>query len=106
MTENKIVLTTAGTREEAARIARALVDRRLAACVNLTGPIQSVYRWKGEVEAAEEWLLLAKTTVAAVDQVRAAIQELHSYELPECIVLPIEGGSQEYLAWIGENVQE
>lgn len=106
MTENKIVLTTAGTREEAARIARALVDRRLAACVNLTGPIQSVYRWKGEVETAEEWLLLAKTTVAAVDQVRAAIQELHSYELPECIVLPIEGGSQEYLAWIGENVQE
>ena len=106
MTENKIVLTTAGTREEAAKIARALVDRRLAACVNLTGPIQSVYRWKGEVETAEEWLLLAKTTVAAVDQVRAAIQELHSYELPECIVLPIEGGSQEYLAWIGENVQE
>ena len=59
MTENKIVLTTAGTREEAARIARALVDRRLAACVNLTGPIQSVYRWKGEVETAEPQLRAA-----------------------------------------------
>ena len=106
MTDKKIVLTTASTREEAAKIARALVERRLAACVNVLGPIESVYRWKGAVESAQEWLLLAKTTVAAVDQVRAAIQDLHCYELPECIVLPIESGSDEYLAWIGENIQQ
>ena len=105
MTDKKIVLTTAGTREEAGRIARALVDRRLVACVNLVGPIDSIYRWKDAVETAEEWLLVVKTTAEAVDRVRAAIEELHSYELPECIMLPIEGGSPEYLAWIGENVR-
>jgi periplasmic divalent cation tolerance protein len=88
MTDKKIVLTTAGTREEAGKIARALVERRLAACVNLVGPMQSVYRWKGAVETAEEWLLVVKTTAEAVHQVRAAIED----------------GSEEYLAWIGENV--
>jgi periplasmic divalent cation tolerance protein len=106
MSEKKIVLTTAGTRDEAAKIARELVDRRFAACVNVTGPIQSVYRWKGAVESAEEWLLLVKTTQEAVDQVHATIKDLHSYELPECLVLPIEGGSQEYLAWLEENVTD
>jgi periplasmic divalent cation tolerance protein len=106
MSEKKIVLTTAGTRDEAAKIARELVDRRLAACVNVTGPIQSVYRWKGAVESAEEWLLLVKTTHEAVGQVHATIKELHSYELPECVVLPVEGGSQEYLAWLEENVMD
>ena len=104
MTDKKIVLVTAGTREEALKIARALVERRLAACVNAVGPMESVYRWKGAVESAQEWLLLVKTTAAAFDHVRVAIQELHSYELPECVVLPIESGSHEYLAWIGENV--
>jgi periplasmic divalent cation tolerance protein len=106
MSDKKIVLTTAGTREEAGKIARALVERRLAACVNVIGPMQSVYRWKGAVEDAEEWLLLVKTTHAAVDQVRATIKELHSYELPECVVLPIEDGSREYLAWLEENVMD
>jgi periplasmic divalent cation tolerance protein len=105
MSDKRIVLTTAGSREEAAKIARALVEQRLAACVNLTA-IESVYRWKGAVESAEEWLLVVKTTAAAVPQVQAAIKELHSYELPECIVLPIEGGSEQYLAWIGENVTD
>jgi len=103
MTDKKIVLTTAGTREEARRIARALVERRLAACVNLVA-VESVYRWKEAVESAEEWLLVIKTTAAAFDEVEAAIQELHSYELPECIALPIEAGSEEYLEWIGDNV--
>ena len=103
MTDKKIVLTTAGTREEAGRIARALVERRLAACVNVVA-VESVYRWKEAVESAEEWLLVIKTTAAAFDEVEAAIQELHSYELPECIALPIEAGSEEYLEWIGDNV--
>jgi periplasmic divalent cation tolerance protein len=105
MTDKMIVLTTAGTRDEAAKIGRALVEQRLAACVNLVGPVESVYRWKGAVESAQEWLLVVKTTAAAFEQVRAAIRELHSYELPECVMLPIEGGSEEYLAWIGESVK-
>jgi periplasmic divalent cation tolerance protein len=73
--------------------------------VNIVGPIESVYRWKGEVEAAAEWLLLIKTTSAAVERVRDSIRRLHSYELPECIEISIEGGSAEYLAWIGAEVQ-
>ena len=103
MTDKKIVLTTTATREDAGKIARALVERRLAACVNVVA-IESVYRWKDEVESAEEWLLVIKTTGSALDQVNAAIKELHTYELPECVVLPIENGSEEYLAWIGESV--
>ena len=105
MTDKKIVLTTTGTREEAGKIARALVERRLAACVNVV-KIESVYRWKEAIESTEEWLLLIKTTAEAFSQVQAAIQELHTYDLPECVVLPIENGSEEYLAWIGESVSE
>ena len=103
MTDKKIVLTTTATREDAGKIARALVERRLAACVNLVA-IESVYRWKDAVESAEEWLLVIKTTAAAYDHVHAAIKELHTYDLPECVLLPIENGSEEYLAWIGESV--
>jgi periplasmic divalent cation tolerance protein len=105
MTDRTIVLTTAGTREEAQRIARALVESRQAACVNIVGPMESVYRWKGAVETASEWLLLVKTTAAALEKIRQTIRELHSYELPECIEIPVEGGSAEYLAWIGEEVR-
>lgn len=105
MTDKKIVLTTTGTREEAGKIARSLVERRLAACVNVV-ETESVYRWKEAVESAEEWLLLIKTTAEAFAQVQAAIQDLHTYDLPECVVLPIENGSEDYLAWIGESVNE
>ncbi len=98
------MLTTSGSEDEARKIARALVERRLAACVNLLGPMESVYRWKGEVETAGEWLLIIKTSAGAIERVRKTIKELHSYELPECIELPIEGGSAEYLQWIGESV--
>lgn len=105
MTDKRIVLSTAGSREEAQKIAQALVERQLAACVNVVGPIQSVYRWKGAVEQAEEWLLVVKTTDAAFPRVRDAIRELHSYELPECVALKIEEGSAEYLAWIADNVK-
>ncbi len=99
-----MVLSTCGSKEEAQRIAHELVQRRLAACVNLVGPIESVYRWQGEVESAAEWLLLIKTTGAAFDRVRDALRELHSYQLPECIEVAIEAGSAEYLSWIEENV--
>jgi periplasmic divalent cation tolerance protein len=106
MTDKKIVLTTAGSLEEGRRIAQALVERRLAACVNIVPQIESIYRWQGKVESAREWLLIVKTTTDCYERVRAAISELHSYELPECICLSIEDGSSEYLAWIGESVEE
>ena len=106
MTDKKIVLTTAGSKAEAQKMARALVERKLAACVNVVGPIESVYRWKGAVETAEEFLCIVKTTAAAAENVQAAITELHSYEVPECVVISIEDGSQEYLEWIGGNVVE
>ena len=105
MTDKRIVLTTAGSKKEAQKLARALVERQLAACVNVVGPIASVYRWKEKVESAAEFLLVIKTTAAAAARVEAALKELHSYELPECVVLPIEGGSEKYLDWIALGVQ-
>ena len=104
MSDKKIVLTTTGSREEAEKIAHALVERRLAACVNIVGPIHSVYRWQGKVESADEHLLLIKTTSTGFDAVARAIRELHSYELPECIELAIEHGSPDYLTWIEQSV--
>src|ERR1700758_786228 len=103
MTDQRLVLTTAGSREEAGKIAHALVDRGLAACVNIV-PIESVYRWKGKVEEASECLLLIKTTANAFNPLRDAIAELHSYDLPECIAVAIEDGSEKYLQWIEESV--
>lgn len=103
MSEHVQVLTTAGSEEEAARIATALVERRLAACVQVAGPITSCYRWQGEVEEEQEWQCLAKTTRAAYPAVEAAIRELHSYEEPEIIATEIVAGSPGYLAWIEEN---
>ncbi len=105
MTNKRIVLTTTASKAEATRIAGALVARKLAACVNVVGPIESVYRWKGAVQKAEEFLCIIKTTAAAAARVNAAIQQLHSYELPEVVVLPVEAGSKEYLDWIGKNVK-
>lgn len=104
MTDKKIVLSTAGSQDEARKIAHALVERRLAACVNVIAPIESIYRWQGKVESAQEWLLVIKTTAGAFIRVRDAIRELHSYDLPECIMLPIEDGSSGYLKWIGDSV--
>ena len=104
MDPKKIVLTTAGSKDEAQRIAQALVERRLAACVSLSGPVESVYRWKDAIESAQEWILIIKTTAGAFRAVSEALHELHSYELPECIQIPIEAGSAEYLQWIEENV--
>jgi periplasmic divalent cation tolerance protein len=104
MTNKRLVLTTTSSQEEARRIANALVERRLAACVNIVSKIDSIYRWKGKVEEAQEFLLLIKTTESAVEKLRDAIQELHSYEVPESIVLPIESGSERYLNWIDESV--
>ena len=96
----RIVLTTAGSTDEATRIAQALVERRLAACVNLIPNLTSVYRWQGAVETASEILLLIKTSLASLPALEAALREFHSYEVPEFIVLPIESGSRLYLEWL------
>ncbi len=105
MTDKRLMLTTASSRDEALRIARTLVERQHAACVNIVGPIESIYRWKGEVENATEFMLVIKTVAEKFEAVRDAIRELHSYELPECVALEITDGSAEYLGWIGESVK-
>ena len=105
MSDKLIVLTTAGSETEARKMAQTLVERRLAACVNIIPRIQSVYRWEGKVEETEECLLLIKTVKAHEDQVRTAIRELHTYDLPECIAIPIESGSAEYLKWLSDSVE-
>lgn len=105
MSEHVQVLTTAGSEEEAARIAKALVDEHLAACVQVVGPILSTYRWQGEVEEAREWQCLAKTIRALYPQVEATIRRLHSYDEPEIVATEIVAGSPGYLAWIEENVK-
>jgi len=104
MTLDRIVLTTIDSRDAAQKIARALVEQRLAACVNIVGPIESIYRWEKKVETSSEFLLLVKTTAAQFPAVRDALKRLHSYELPECISLAIDDGSREYLQWIESSV--
>lgn len=103
MTNASIVLTAAGSADEARKIARALVERRLAACVNIVPQVESVYRWQGKMETASEWLLVIKIQAAAFAGVRATIEALHSYEIPECIMLAVSDGSPEYLDWIDKN---
>ena len=104
MTDKRLVLTTTSSLEEAKKIAHALVERRLAACVNIVPKIESVYRWEGEVEDAQEYLLLIKTTAAAFPGLREAIEELHSYDIPECIALTVDDGGLAYLKWIDDSV--
>ena len=105
MTDKILVLTTAGSKDEARKIGHALVERLLAACVNIVPQVGSIYRWEGEVEEAEEWLLIVKTNRDAFERVRDAIKELHSYDVPECISIAIESGSMQYLNWLGESVK-
>ena len=102
MTDKRIVLSTAGSEEEARKIAHELVERQLAACVNIVPQIESVYRWQGKIESSREWLLLIKTTAEQFEKVRDAIRELHAYDLPECIAVAIEDGSPEYLRWLAD----
>ena len=101
-----VALTTVGTAEDAERIARALVEQRLAACVNVVPGVVSVYRWKGAVERDDEWLLVMKTTSERLEPLREALVALHPYELPELVALPIVGGHAPYLAWLDESVRD
>jgi len=105
MTNKRLVLTTTESMIQARRIADALIERKLAAGVNIVPHVQSIYRWKGKAEEAEEWLLWIKTTAEAFERVRDLIRELHSYELPECLCLTVEDGSPDYLRWIEESIE-
>jgi len=100
MTNARIVLSTVGTKKAADKLARELVERRLAACVNIVGPIRSVYRWRDQVQDDAEFLLLIKTTAEKASHLRATLKSLHPYELPECVELTVTGASEEYLAWV------
>lgn len=103
MTDKIVVLVTCSSPAEARRIARAAVEARLAACVNiLSGAVQSIYRWKGRVESANERLLLIKTSRWRLAKLGAAVEKLHSYQVPEFIALPISEGSPGYLDWLDE----
>lgn len=99
----RAVLVTAGSEEEGARIARALVEERLAACVNIVPRIRSIYRWRGGVEDEAETLLIIKCSAGSLEKLEARVRELHSYEVPEILALPLDSGSAPYLDWLGEN---
>jgi len=105
MTDKRIVLTTSASQEEARKIARALVEQKIAACVNIISPVESIYRWEDKVETAQEWLLIIKTIEPACERLRKTLAELHSYEVPECVVLGIQDGNPAYLRWIGDSVR-
>lgn len=105
MSRSVVVLVTCGSAKEAKSIADALVRKHLATCVNIvTSPVRSIYRWKGKIETAREYLLLIKTSRRRFAALEKEIQELHSYEVPEIIALPIARGSKPYLKWLGESV--
>jgi periplasmic divalent cation tolerance protein len=97
------ISTTTETKEQAQTIAQHLVEAKLAACVQITGPTTSIYRWKGKVENAQEWLCLIKTRDDLFKKVEAAIKKLHPYETPEIIAMPIVKGSKEYMKWIDDE---
>jgi len=104
MTDKRVVVTTAGSVDEARRIADVLVDRKLAGCVNIVPRIASIYRWKGKIEESEEWLLWIKTTTGAFPEVRDVILQMHSYEMPECLSLVVDDGSASCLQWLDDSV--
>jgi periplasmic divalent cation tolerance protein len=100
----RIVLTTVATIEEARRLGRTLVEERLVACATLAPAVESIYRWQGEVESSTETLLLLNTGAEQLEALEARLRALHSYQTPEFLVLPVEGGSQAYLDWLRANL--
>jgi periplasmic divalent cation tolerance protein len=105
MRDKIVVLVTCASPEQARKIARALVVARLAACGNVfEAPVRSIYRWKGKIESAKEFLLVLKTSRKHFAAVERAVRRLHSYEVPEIIAVPITGGARDYLKWISESV--
>ena len=105
-TNAKVVLVTCSSRAEAKKIAQAVVTKQLAACVNvLTAPVESLYQWKEKVQRATEFLLVIKTTSRRLKRLEEEVARLHSYDVPEFLVLGVAGGSQNYLKWLGESVR-
>jgi periplasmic divalent cation tolerance protein len=104
MTDFIQITTTTGKRHDAEQIASDLVSRRLAGCVQVAGPIVSTFRWQGKVETAEEWMCVIKTSQAQLAAIRKAFDEIHPYEVPELIVMPITDGSEDYLKWLDEQL--
>jgi periplasmic divalent cation tolerance protein len=104
--ETMVVLTTCGNDEDAGALARTLVERRLAACVNAVSHVASTYRWNSAVQQDRETLLIIKTTAPRLAAVEKTIREQSKYELPEFIALPVQAGSSEYLEWVRESVSE
>jgi periplasmic divalent cation tolerance protein len=106
MTDKAVILTTTASEAEASRIASALVEQRLAACVNIVPRVHSIYYWQGKTERGEEYLLLIKSSLQLQEKVRATVRSLHSYQVPEFVVLRIEAGSDEYLSWMAESLDK
>jgi len=105
MSDPIVVLVACGSEEEALKIANALVEDHLAACVNLVAPIRSIYRWEGKIWDEKEWLLIIKTQKHRFDSLEKKVKSLHSYSVPEIISLPITEGSSAYLNWLGQNTE-
>lgn len=105
MSAHLVVLITTGTPEEGHKIARALVDERLAACVNIVSPIQSIYRWKDQVHEDRETLLVVKTIAQMLEPLSLRVKQLHSYKVPEIIALQVVAGAIDYLDWIDDQTQ-
>jgi periplasmic divalent cation tolerance protein len=105
MTDFQIVLSTCADREQAERIAHRLVEQQVAACVNILPGVQSIYRWQGKVDSAGEVLMLIKTRADLVPEVEMTIASLHSYQVPEFLVLPVFGGSHAYFAWLTDSLR-
>ena len=101
-----IVLTTLPVEHDAPAFARTLVEEGLVACVNLLPPMQSVYRWQGRVENADERQVVMKTTSARVPDLERRLRQLHPYDVPEFLVLPVDGGSDAYLAWVRDSTEQ
>ena len=105
MSDYILAMTTVGDESTAVRLARALLERRLVACVNVVARVRSFYHWKGAIEENDEQLLLMKTRGECFEALRSAFDELHPYDVPELIALSIQNGSTAYLGWVDENVR-
>ena len=105
MTDKIVVLSACASSEEAEKVARTLVEKKLAACVNILPAVRSIYRWKGAIEDDQETLLLIKSSRALFGELRAEIQKLHSYEIPEAIAIPIVDGLERYLEWMADALR-
>jgi periplasmic divalent cation tolerance protein len=105
MTNKIVVLSTCGSEAEAEKLARAVVEARLAACVNVVPGIRSFYRWQGALESSDEVLLVIKSTTERFPALRETLQSLHSYEVPEIVALPIADGAEDYLNWLDGSVR-